>query len=70
MILTTADQARNFVLFALDSVRSDQWDVMDFAEVREMVVGQLQMVFGSYTFSPSKLDELVEDAVQAWLDRD
>ena len=72
MILTTAQQARNFVLYALDNDPLLDINVFggDPTELARDVTPLVTLVFGTQTFSDKELSELVLEAVEAWLNRD
>ena len=64
MILTTAQQAQNFALFVLQS--NESYEALDQATLEEYLEADIDLVFGTQTFTRSAMDEVIRGAIQAF----
>ena len=68
MILTTAQQAHNFVLYALDN--DSVLEGLTGQELADWIAPSVRLVFGDHTFTSAALYEIIAEAIEAWLNRD
>jgi len=64
MILSTQQQAQNFVLFALEN--SEMYDDLTDEGTREWLEKDVENVFGSQTFSHNEMQEILDYGIAAY----
>jgi hypothetical protein len=65
MILTTVQQAKNFVLYALDT--NPMYDELSADKAAFNAKVDVQLVFGMHTFTQEQLQEIVDYAIEVVL---
>lgn len=65
MILTTRQQAENFVLYALqnDPLLED----IEVTELKNNIMPLVSLVFGTQTFSVEDQHDLIDETIARWL---
>ena len=68
MILSTTDQAHNFVLYVLDY--NTFWEDLNDEALVGFLMTELCKVFGRYQFSQGAMEKIINGAIEAYDNRD